>query len=57
MGAMTMMIRETSINVRVANELRAKLEKLAAEDHRTLSSYVEKLLKQHVAERDKGRRK
>ena len=38
------MARETSINVRVTNELRAKLEKLAADDDRTLSGYVEKII-------------
>ena len=54
---MTIMTRETSINVRVTNELRAKLEKLAADDDRTLSGYVEKILREHVAEREKPRRK
>jgi predicted HicB family RNase H-like nuclease len=51
------MVRETSINVRVTNELRAKLEKLAAEADRTLSGYVEKILREHVAQHDRPRRK
>ena len=50
------MARETSINVRVAADLRAKLEKLAAEDKRTLSGYVLKVLQEHVEQHDKPKR-
>jgi predicted transcriptional regulator len=34
--------------LRVRPALKAKLEKLAKEDRRTLSAYVEKLLEDHV---------
>jgi hypothetical protein len=36
------------MNLRVRPALKAKLEKLAKEDRRTLSAYVEKLLEDHV---------
>ena len=52
------MVRDTSVNVRITAELRAKLEKLAAEDKRSLSGYVVKVLQEHVEqhERDKPKR-
>jgi predicted HicB family RNase H-like nuclease len=52
------MARDTSINVRVAADLRAKLEQLAADDKRSLSGYVLKVLLEHVEqhERDKPKR-
>jgi mRNA-degrading endonuclease RelE of RelBE toxin-antitoxin system len=40
--------RSTHMNLRVRPTLKAKLEKLAKEDRRTLSAYVEKLLEDHV---------
>ena len=40
--------RSAQLNVRVRPALKAKLEKLAKEDRRTLSAYVEKLLEDHV---------
>ena len=43
------MIRNAQLNLRVRPALKAKLEKLAKEDRRTLSAYVEKLLEDHVA--------
>jgi hypothetical protein len=36
------------MNLRVRPTLKAQLEKLAKEDRRTLSAYVEKLLEDHV---------
>jgi hypothetical protein len=36
------------MNLRVRPTLKARLEKLAREDRRTLSAYVEKLLEDHV---------
>jgi hypothetical protein len=43
------MIRDYShLNVRVPAELKAKLEKLAAEQHRSLSAYVALVLEERV---------
>jgi hypothetical protein len=42
------MARRAQMNLRVRPTLKAKLEKLAKEDRRTLSAYVEKLLEDHV---------
>jgi hypothetical protein len=42
------MARNAQLNLRVWPALKAKLEKLAKEDRRTLSAYVEKLLEDHV---------
>jgi len=42
------MARNAQMNLRVRPTLKAKLEKLAKEDRRTLSAYVEKLLEDHV---------
>jgi hypothetical protein len=42
------MSRIAQINLRVRPGLKAKLEKLAKQDRRTLSAYVEKLLEDHV---------
>jgi len=36
------------MNLRVRPTLKARLEKLAREDRRTLSAYVKKLLEDHV---------
>jgi hypothetical protein len=44
------MARNAQLNLRVKPTLKAKLEKLAKEDRRTLSAYVEKLLEDHVAD-------
>jgi hypothetical protein len=54
------MARIAQINLRVRPTLKAKLEKLAKQDRRTLSSYIEKLLDDHVrsaspADRTPGR--
>jgi len=40
--------RSAALNVRIRPELKAKLEKLAAQDRRTLSAYVELVLEQHA---------
>ena len=42
------MARSAQVNLRVRPALKAKLEKLAKEDRRTLSAYVEKLLEDYV---------
>jgi hypothetical protein len=42
------MTRTAQMNLRVRPALKAQLEKLAKEDRRTLSAYVEKLLEDHV---------
>ena len=42
------MARIAQINLRVRPSLKAKLEKLAKQDRRTLSAYVEKVLEDHV---------
>jgi hypothetical protein len=56
------MARNAHLNLRVRPILKAKLEKLAELDRRTLSSYVEMILEDHVkstsrvASREKLRR-
>ena len=42
------MARNAQLNLRVRPTLKAKLEKLAKEDRRSLSAYVEKLLEDHI---------
>jgi mRNA-degrading endonuclease RelE of RelBE toxin-antitoxin system len=42
------MARNAHLNLRVRPTLKAQLEKLAKEDRRTLSAYIEKLLEDHV---------
>jgi hypothetical protein len=42
------MARNAQVNLRVRPSLKAKLEKLAKEDRRTLSAYIENLLEDHV---------
>jgi len=42
------MARNAQLNLRLRAALKAELEKLAKEDRRTLSAYVEKLLEDHV---------
>ena len=42
------MVRNAQLNLRVKPALKAKLQRLAKEDRRTLSAYVEKLLEDHV---------
>jgi hypothetical protein len=42
------MSRSAQMNLRVRPALKAKLEKLAKEDRRTLSAYLEKLLEDYV---------
>jgi mRNA-degrading endonuclease RelE of RelBE toxin-antitoxin system len=43
--------------LRVRASLKAKLEKLAKHDRRTLSAYVEKLLEDHVTQQEPRRTK
>ena len=42
------MARNAQLNLRVRPTLKAKLEKLAKEDRRSLSAFVEKLLEDHI---------
>ena len=42
------MARNAHLNLRVRPTLKTRLEKIAKEDRRTLSAYVEKLLEDHV---------
>ena len=51
------MARNAQLNLRVRPTLKAKLEKLAKEDLRTLSGYVEKLLEDHVKSASQIRRR
>ena len=51
------MARNAQLNLRVSSALKAKLEKLAKEDRRTPSAYVEKLLEDHVTEQERRRAK
>jgi hypothetical protein len=51
------MARIAQINLRARPSLKAKLEKLAKHDRRTLSAYVEKLLEDHVTEQERRRGK
>jgi hypothetical protein len=49
--------RIAQINLRVRPSLKAKLEKLAKQDRRTLSGYVEMLLEDHVTKQERHRAK
>ncbi len=40
--------KDTSVNIRLTSELRAELQRLAEEDGRKLSAYIERLLQLHV---------
>jgi hypothetical protein len=51
------MARIAQINLRARPSLKAKFEKLAKHDRRTLSAYVEKLLEDHVTEQERRRGK
>jgi hypothetical protein len=42
------MARNAQLNLRITPALKAKLEKLAKQDRRTLSAFVEKVLDEHV---------
>jgi hypothetical protein len=42
------MARNAQLNLRIKPALKAKLEKLAKQDRRTLSAYVERVLDEHV---------
>jgi hypothetical protein len=50
------MARNAQLNLRVRALLKAKLDKLAKEDRRTLSAYVENLLEDHVRSTSQQRR-
>lgn len=41
--------RDAVVGLRIASALKADLEKLADADDRTLASYIERLLREHVA--------
>lgn len=51
------MTKDARIAVRVSSELKKALEKLATADHRSLASYVEIVLKGHVANKKQAKRK
>ena len=42
------MVRDSAISVRVSDEVKAAAQKAAANDVRTLASYVEKVLVEHL---------
>lgn len=42
------MAKSTSISVRVTKEVKAAVERAAAEDHRSVASYVDRLLIEHL---------
>ena len=42
------MARNAQLNLRIKPALKAKLDKLAKQERRTLSAYVEKILDDHV---------
>jgi hypothetical protein len=42
------MVKTSAISVRVSDEVKAAAEKAAADDSRTLASYVEKMLIDHL---------
>lgn len=50
-------VRDSRLGVRVSEEVRKGLEGLAAGDGRTLSSYVERILAEHVRTAATGSRK
>ena|SRR5689334_15676288 len=50
MHAIVPMPKTSAISVRLADEVKAALEKAASQDHRPLASYVEKLLLEHLRE-------
>lgn len=45
------MAKTSAISVRVPDAVKAAVEKAAAEDDRSLASYVERLLTQHLREK------
>lgn len=50
-------VRDSRLGIRVSEEVRKGLESLAADDGRTLSSYVERILAEHVRTAGAGSRK
>jgi len=50
-------IRSIVLNVRLRPSLKAALEKLAAQDKRTLSNFIELILECAVEDADKGKRR
>ena len=42
------MVKTSAISVRVSDEVKAAAEKAAADDSRSVASYVEKLLAEHL---------
>jgi predicted transcriptional regulator len=49
--------RIAQLNLRVRPSLKARLEKLAKQDRRTLSAYIEKQLEDPVTEQERRRAK
>lgn len=42
------MVKNATIIFRIENHLKEKLEKLASEDHRSLSNYLQLMLEEYV---------
>jgi hypothetical protein len=53
------MTKDERLDLRIAADLKRALQKFAAAENRKLGNYVETVLRQHVAEREKreGKRK
>jgi hypothetical protein len=47
-------IKTAQINIRIDPKLKAEAEKAAADDHRSLSSLIEKLLADYVKKKRRG---
>jgi hypothetical protein len=50
-------LRSSPLGLRIRPSLKTPLEKLARDDKRTLASYIELVLEEHVAAKKKGKRK
>ena len=50
------MVKDTRISVRITGELKDRLERLAKTDRRTLASYVELVLEEHIMAKRKRER-
>jgi predicted DNA-binding protein len=49
------MVKDTSVTLRMSEELKQALQELAVEDRRTLSSYIEVVLERHVEDQLQNR--
>jgi hypothetical protein len=50
-------LKTATVNLRISPELKAAAEQAAAEDHRTLTSLIEKLLLDHIKEQRPAKRR